>query len=299
MSTQEITLIPKCPGIYYFRNIINDKYYIGQAKNLYKRIRQHITRFRNKRIKNSIYRALEKYGFDNFEFKILKTFENIPSDELQKILDETEIKYIKQFNSYNDGYNQTTGGRGVKNYNYTKVAKKKISEAVIKVSHDGRNKIYFYDVITKEYGEELTLNDFNEKHNIKTKMLSYILIHKRYIIARSKEQLEQKIQEYYNKNKNNGRFVSKLTKEMIDDIKNQIKCKDFCKKYDVCKQTYLNYKNAIELNKKRYALDINLEVYKEYRMTHSQKETAKYFRISAHTVSSYDIIINSNLLDLN
>ena len=299
MLIEEINLIPKCPGIYCFRNKINGKYYVGQALNLYKRILQHISRFRNKRIKNAIYRALEKYGFDNFELKILKTFENISSDNLQKLLDETEKEYIKQFDSYNNGYNLTTGGRGIKNYNYTKVSKKKISEAAIRVNHDGRYKIYYYDVITKEYGEELTLNDFNKKHNIKTKKLSYILIHKRYIIGRSKEQLEQKIQKYYNENKNHRHFVSKLTKEMIDDIKNQIMCKDFCEKYNVCKQTYLHYKIAVELYTKRRNLDINLEVYKEYRMTHNLIETSNYFKISRHAVISYDIIINSTLLDLD
>jgi ribosomal protein L16/L10AE len=86
---------------------------------------------------------------------------------------------------------------------------------------------------------------------------------------------------------------------MIDDIKNQIRCKDFCEKYNVCKHTYLKYKKAVELNTKRRNLDINLEVYKEYRMTHNQIETANYFKISRYAANSYDMIVNNILLDLD
>ena len=248
MLIEEINLIPKCPGIYCFRNKINDKYYVGQALNLYKRIRQHMARFRNKRIKNSIYRALEKYGFDNFELKILKTFENISSDNLQKLLDETEIKYIKQFDSYNNGYNLTTGGKGVKNYNYTKVIKKKISEAAKKVSYDGRNKIYFYDIITKEYGEELTLKEFLTKHNISSRNLNILIMKKRYIVARTKEELKRKIDLY---NSDDIKTLSKkstykeIPEIIINDILNGMNDKDFCLKYKLCRKTYFTYKKRI------------------------------------------------------
>lgn len=43
------------------------------------------------------------YGIENFDFEII---EECPIEEL----DEKEIYYIKLFDSYNTGYNNTYGG---------------------------------------------------------------------------------------------------------------------------------------------------------------------------------------------
>ena len=50
-------------------------------------------------------RALKKYGEDNFELTILEN--DIPNDKL----DEREIYYIKKYNTFNNGYNCTLGGK--------------------------------------------------------------------------------------------------------------------------------------------------------------------------------------------
>ena len=95
MKPDDFITAPQCPGIYYFRNKINGKYYVGQALKLRRRLRQHARRFNSGNFKNSIYLAIKKYGWENFEWSIIETFENISSDELQKKLDEKEIKYIE------------------------------------------------------------------------------------------------------------------------------------------------------------------------------------------------------------
>ena len=153
-----------------------------------------------------------------------------------------------------------------------------MSKNSIKTSHDGRNKIYYYDIETKEYGEELALSDFNKKIGITTRHLETLLIKNRYIVARTKEKLEEKIEKYNSRVqtginskrriiRNPGMFTSKLTEEMIEDIKNDIRAKDFCAKYSVCRKTYHNYKNQIykELGrstKRVYQRKFTMEEYK-------------------------------------
>lgn len=95
-------------GIYKIQNKINNKVYIGQSINIETRWRHH----KSYPLSSShypIYRAFNKYGLENFDFSII---------ELCSVneLNEKEIYYIKKYNSYYKGYNQTTGGSGNSNF---------------------------------------------------------------------------------------------------------------------------------------------------------------------------------------
>ena len=94
-------------GIYKITNILNKKCYIGQSINIPLRWRHHRS-FSLKESNYPLYRAFKKYGIENFTFEILE--ECLPSE-----LNEKEIYWIKFFNSYNEGYNQTFGGQGASN----------------------------------------------------------------------------------------------------------------------------------------------------------------------------------------
>lgn len=115
--------------------------------------------------------------------------------------------YIKQYNSYGKtGYNQTLGGDGgIKGYKYTKEQRQKVSNNSKTVSRDGRNKIYYFDIETKEYGEDLTFKGFLEKVKVKTRHIE-CLIGNRYVVARSKEDLETRIQNYYQRAADTDKF---------------------------------------------------------------------------------------------
>lgn len=122
MELNELYSAPQKPGIYYFRNTINEKYYIGQAKkSLRRRLLHHKSNFLNNRYNAPIYFAFAKHGLENFEWGILEEFEP-DTENLLKILDELEMKYIEQFNSYGiTGYNQTIGGDGgITGYKFSK-----------------------------------------------------------------------------------------------------------------------------------------------------------------------------------
>ena len=52
-------------GIYCFINTINNKQYIGSAKDLYLRLIEHLA---NKKSNIALQSAIEKYGLDKFNF---------------------------------------------------------------------------------------------------------------------------------------------------------------------------------------------------------------------------------------
>lgn len=91
--------------IYKITNKINNKCYVGQTtQNVNIRWKQHL---KPKKYKCAIYSAFQKYGINNFTFEILEAV-------LDEFINEKEVYYIKKFNSFNDGYNLTKGGEGIK-----------------------------------------------------------------------------------------------------------------------------------------------------------------------------------------
>ena len=92
--------------IYKATNTINGKCYVGQTiKTLKKRQQGHKTnskQFPNN--KSHFHRAIHKHGWDNFIWEILYECDDL--DELN----EKEKFYIKHHNTFEEGYNLTTGG---------------------------------------------------------------------------------------------------------------------------------------------------------------------------------------------
>lgn len=89
-------------GIYLIQNKINGHCYVGQSIDIARRWRSHRNSAENNE-NSPLYRAMRKYGIENFDFLILE-------ECLVEELDEKEILYINKYNSYFDGYNQTLGG---------------------------------------------------------------------------------------------------------------------------------------------------------------------------------------------
>lgn len=95
-------------SIYIIRNTVNDKVYIGQTTmTVEERFNSHKKPSTEKQKKNyKIYNAMRKYGRDKFYVETLET--GISADKL----DEREIEYIAQYDSFRNGYNSTPGGDG-------------------------------------------------------------------------------------------------------------------------------------------------------------------------------------------
>ena len=121
-GVQAIDVQNNC-GIYRFYNKINGKSYIGKSNNLKHRYNEHIILLNKNMDGCSILNsAWQKYGADNFGYEIL-----CYCDESE--LNETEMHYIKLYDSYKKGYNCTRGGDGILGYHHTDEAKKKIGDA--------------------------------------------------------------------------------------------------------------------------------------------------------------------------
>lgn len=90
--------------IYCYKNKVNGKCYIGQTVDPKKRSECH-RRAYNTGVISAFHRAINKYGFDNFEYSILH--ENKTRKELD-ILEKTEIENHKSIVPF--GYNLRSGG---------------------------------------------------------------------------------------------------------------------------------------------------------------------------------------------
>ena len=94
--------------IYFIINKITGERYVGQTTNFVRRKNEHLSQLKNKtHINKKLQNAWNKYGENNFIVEKIQ-YDNISKEELNN----EEIKYIKQYNSYNNGYNLTIGGDG-------------------------------------------------------------------------------------------------------------------------------------------------------------------------------------------
>lgn len=91
-------------GIYKITNKINGHSYIGLSTKIEDRWEYHKDPYNWARENTKLlYIAFQKYGIDNFEFTILEECETSE-------LGQKEEYYIHKYDTYNNGYNMTTGG---------------------------------------------------------------------------------------------------------------------------------------------------------------------------------------------
>ena len=95
-------------GIYCITNLVNGKKYIGQSKNIEERWKKHKRSAFNqskKEYNKPLYRAIRKYGINNFKFEILEECK-------VEDLNDKEIYWISFYNVADSryGYNLGKGG---------------------------------------------------------------------------------------------------------------------------------------------------------------------------------------------
>ena len=102
------------------------------------------------------YNAIQTYGWDNFNHKVLFSIECETLEELVFWLDEWEKYYIEKYDSFKHGYNSTTGGS---NGLYCEKTKQKISESHKALYEQG----YINPLKGKKLSEE-TKHKISESH---------------------------------------------------------------------------------------------------------------------------------------
>ena len=144
-------------GIYKITNKINNKIYIGQSSYVEKRWERHRTgpfNPNNNQYHTPFYRAIRKYGLDNFNFEVIEECS-------QSELNDKEIYWIKYYDTTNPekGYNLTEGGY---NGHFSKLdynSLKEIKELI-------KNSDMFLKDIAQKYNISLiTIKDINQGHS--------------------------------------------------------------------------------------------------------------------------------------
>ena len=106
LLSKEIPNIPiksGCGLIYGIMNIQTGKTYVGQTSRFKARMKAHISRSKNLPLNN----AFKKYGLENFAVYVIEY--DVPYDQL----DELEENCIRCLDTLKNGYNLTSGGKGV------------------------------------------------------------------------------------------------------------------------------------------------------------------------------------------
>lgn len=129
--------------VYVHTNKINGKKYVGQTCRIPKKRWANGYGYKNNKYFNN---AISKYGWDNFEHKIIAS--NLTKDEANNF----EILLIEKLDTTNrnKGYNITKGGEGARGRHTTEETKQKISESKIGVyggkNHPRAKKVAQYDL---------------------------------------------------------------------------------------------------------------------------------------------------------
>ena len=102
--------------IYQIVNDINDKIYVGKTEfSIEKRFKEHCSdAFKESCEKRPLYSAIRKYGKEHFHIELIEECDNP---------EEREVFWIKEKNSFKNGYNATMGGDGKKYIDYDLVVK--------------------------------------------------------------------------------------------------------------------------------------------------------------------------------
>lgn len=305
MTREEIYNLPKCAGIYCIKNTINNKYYIGQAIKLQKRLKAHWNNWQRPECEHIVlYKAFKKYGIENFEVTILKTFHDSLGWRTKIQLDELEKRYIKEYDSYNNGYNSTLGGDGgVLGYKHTEETKQHLKEIRIKQELDKledsnnwikaknvelNSELIFHNI--KEASENTKIKDYTIRKCINKKQ---VLANKIWIFAKYNEEFPEipEFGTYEFDDFKNTQFKELSSKEeILDYIKENPSCTygEISQNYNLCKKTFYNYRNELGIkSEQRNDTKVKKEEFIEYAKDHSKEECIHYFNIKERLYYKY------------
>ena len=166
--------------IYKIVNKVNEKIYIGCTINsLEHRFNEHLYRCLNTDYKSKLYNSIRKYGKENFEISLIEECD-------LSCIYETEKKYVKEYNSYEEGMNSTYGGEGCLGYVHSPEIRKKISEGT-KNGNSHKGKTY-----EELYGEKAEEEKLRRKEKVKNYWVNMSSEEKKQRLIKAKEGMIKK-----------------------------------------------------------------------------------------------------------
>ena len=124
LSYREVLKNKNKGGVYCFLNTINNKRYIGSAKDLYLRLLEHLD---GRKSNVALLKAFEKYGLANFNFCIYEYFSYDSKIVSNKALTDLETSYIQKYD-FDSLYNFMKTATSLSGYKHTEEAKLKMSK---------------------------------------------------------------------------------------------------------------------------------------------------------------------------
>lgn len=188
--------------IYCYHCISTGKKYIGQTVYEQKRKSQH-KHDCNRGVNNKFYRAVRKYGWNNFIYGIMESY-NIND------LNEQEIFYISEYDTYQNGYNSTIGGEGTRGFSPSDETKQKQSISAKNRTNPPKNKKYFTE---EEKREAKRKRDREYQQRVKEKRKEYM--------KEWRERNLDYLNEYKEKNKEKFKQVWKDHREKNKEKRNE------------------------------------------------------------------------------
>lgn len=309
MNYNDVCNAPNHAGIYCFKNKVNGKCYVGQAVKLRTRLKQHWRTIQTNSVDNMIiYKAINKYGVDNFELSIVYEIRDSLAYDTKKRLDELEKEYIKKFDSYNNGYNSTLeGDAGVLGYKMTEAQVEKLRQNALKQQEllreekakDSNNWIKSRNLQTKEEFVFKTIRDAHNALDIpeyairKCLNKTYHTTKKYWQFCRYSEEFEQ-LPEYDSddfKELNAGWFKELSNKEEICAyIKANPHCLygDIKQQFTLSKKTFYKYKKELGITSEfRKDSKVQKEEFVEYMKDHNKEECMSHFGIKERLFYTY------------
>jgi group I intron endonuclease len=192
--------------IYCYHCISTGKKYIGQTDNERRRKYEHSSHYNKKSKDNKFYRAVKKYGWENFIYGII---ENVNIEDL----DYKEIYFIEYYDTYHNGYNSTIGGAGCRGFTPSKETKKKQSISAKNRTGARPNQKYFTEEEKREakrkrdrkYQQKIKERRKEYMKEWREKNLDYIEDYR----EKNKEKIKQGHKDYREKNKEKRKEYNK------------------------------------------------------------------------------------------
>ena len=249
--------------IYIIKNYINDKVYIGQAKNVYERWKGHKTAAKTGHYKHRslLYEAMNRYGVENFYYEIL---ENKVSN-----YNDREKYWIKEYNSLApNGYNLLEEGEQYPNLTGIMNAGSAIKDETV-----------LQEVIDDIINSKMSLREIAQKYKVPLNTIHGVNQGRTYFDANLTYPLRSDNRGY----KLNKKEVEEICKELNE---RKLTVKEIAKKFRVSEVTVKN------INTRYFYSDILPELVRPIR-----KETVYKSNIltQEQVDEIIDLIINTSL----
>lgn len=279
--------IPTKCGIYKITNTINNHFYIGQSSNLNSRLMEHHRHMRDtKKSRYILYKAVDKYGVENFNFEILELCE-------YENLSEREVFYILNLNPH---YNIVKSPQLKKGYHS---ADEETVIKVYKLKNEGLNSVEISKIVklskktVRDILHKKTYAHISEKHNLKVldiesddaKVIElikqgFLNVDIRLFYPKCNNRRIKKIKDDNNLETPIYQISRKEYDKHVENIKNN-KTKEFLKQY--CIDNFLPLSRFCNLIKqkpvKRISEELIFKIYKLAKKNTKRKEISKILNV--------------------